>query len=350
MDVASGGAVSSPRLGLPPFPTGWYVLCFSAELPKGTVRRGTYFGRELVLFRGQGGRAAVVDAHCPHMGAHMGHGGTVVGDTLRCPFHGFCFDADGTCVSTPYPSGRPPRARAEAWPVVERNGAVLTWFDEAGRPPQWEIPVVDFEGHGPLQRHIWPRLLSHPQETTENSVDFGHLGVVHGYQDVTIESPLETDGPHLTATYGMSRKNPFLPFLPPIRATFEIHVHGLGYSYVKVRVPAQGMESHHFVFPTPTDGNAIELRAALAVKVPDPAQVSPALALLPRAAAIRVIGELALRAYTHDIEQDFAIWENKRYLQPASLAEGDGPVGPYRKWCRQFYGASPVPAAAGGAG
>lgn len=324
------------RLDLPPYPTGWFCLAFSDELPRGACMRATFFGTELVLFRGESGRAVAVDAYCPHMGAHMGYGGRVVGDTLRCPFHGFRFDGHGACVSTPYGKS-PPKTKAQVWPTLERNGAVFTWYDEAGRAPQWDLPPVDFGGFEPLRYKVWPRLASHPQETTENSVDFGHLSVVHGYEEVTTLSPLRTEGPYLTATYGMKRRNPFLPTMAPVKASFEIHVHGLGYSYVHVLVPDQGIEGHHFVFPTPIEDGAIQLRAAVAVKAGPLGKVMKPLALLPRAVGMRIVSEMALKAYTDDIEQDFDIWENKRYIQPPALADGDGPVGPYRKWCKQFY-------------
>ena len=334
-DSSAAGRATS-RIGLPPFPTGWYAVCFSGELSRGEVKRATYFGQELVVFRTASGEAAVVDAHCPHMGAHFGYGGTVQGETLRCPFHGFCFNAQGDCVSTPY-GKRTPRMRMNTWPVVERNGAVFTWFDEAGREPQWEIPELSRDGYARLRTKIWPALKSHPQETTENSVDFGHLSIVHGYEDVAVEQPLTLDGPYLNTRYGMTRQNPFLPGMPPVRASFEVHVWGLGYSFVQVDIPRERLKSRHFVFPTPIRDGAIDLRVAVSVLVTDPAAIAKPLALLPRRAVDAIVGEMALRAYTHDVAQDFDIWENKRYLQPAALADGDGPVGPYRKWCKQFY-------------
>ena len=39
----------------------------------------------------------------------------------------------------------------------------------------------------------------------------------------------------------------------------------------------------------------------------------------------------------HDAQQDFLIWENKRYLARPALARGDGPIGKFRLWARQFY-------------
>jgi hypothetical protein len=272
------------------------------------------------------------------MGAHMGYGGRVVGETLRCPFHGFCFDSRGTCTSTPYGS-RPPRVRARAREIREHGGVVMMWHAADGSPPSWEVPVLEPAGYGRLRTHLWPRLRSHPQETTENSVDLGHLSVVHGYREVEMVGALRLEGPYLNARYVIERRNPFLPGLPPLEAIFDIHVHGLGYSFIQVEVPQQGLKSRHFVFATPLDGEHIALRAAIALDEStfEPARVAKPFAVLPRKVASEIVGSLALRAYIHDIAQDFDIWEHKRYIQPPALAEGDGPVGRYRRWCQQFY-------------
>ena len=48
--------------------------------------------------------AAVLDAFCPHMGAHLGFGGEVVGNSIKCPFHGWSFDREGKCQRIPYTS------------------------------------------------------------------------------------------------------------------------------------------------------------------------------------------------------------------------------------------------------
>ncbi len=55
------------------------------------------------MFRGQDGKAYVVDAYCPHLGANLAVGGRVVGGCIECPFHGWQFrGADGKCVKIPY--------------------------------------------------------------------------------------------------------------------------------------------------------------------------------------------------------------------------------------------------------
>jgi len=182
------------KIVLPPYPTGWYSVGLSRELKGGQIRTICFMGEDVVLFRTASGKACVMDAYCPHLGGHFRYGGTVVKDTIRCPFHGFCFDTSGECVSTPYGTKPPPTAIAKTWTVRDINGFLLVNHDAENRKPDWEIPEKDYTG--------WTQLLSasfdiksHPQETSENSVDFGHFSVVHGYSDLDTIKPLRTEGP-----------------------------------------------------------------------------------------------------------------------------------------------------------
>ena len=82
------------RYPMPPFPRGWYAVCDSDELAADEVKPLHYLGRELVAVRDANGDARVFDAYCPHLGAHLGHGGRVENGTLHCPFHGWQFSAE----------------------------------------------------------------------------------------------------------------------------------------------------------------------------------------------------------------------------------------------------------------
>jgi hypothetical protein len=59
--------------------------------------------------------------------------------------------------------------------------------------------------------------------------------------------------------------------------------------------------------------------------------------LLPTPVLRPLLVPLLLDIYRHEVEQDFDIWKNKTYMHPPALARGDGPVGQYRAWSRQFY-------------
>ena len=61
-----------------PIPFGWFFVHYSDDLKIGDVKTLRYFGQDLVLFRNEGGAAGMLDAYCPHLGAHLGHGGQVV--------------------------------------------------------------------------------------------------------------------------------------------------------------------------------------------------------------------------------------------------------------------------------
>ena len=86
-----------------PIPNGWFAVAFSRDIVRGEVKAIHYFDTDLVLFRTRDGHARVLDAYCPHIGAHLGEGGRVVDDAVRCPFHGWQYNGEtGECTHIPY--------------------------------------------------------------------------------------------------------------------------------------------------------------------------------------------------------------------------------------------------------
>lgn len=310
---------------LDPFPSSWYVAAFTEEIKDKPVTK-TVCGKEIVLWRDAQDAVAAVDAHCPHLGAHMGFG-AVENGCLTCPFHKFRFDRDGECTRA-YPGKRiPPTARAGAWEIREQNGMILVWFDKYGNPPTWEVPKATVS---PSHWTALP-LNSHPQETAENSVDVGHFTAIHHYQEPKLLSGPHIVGPTLNVIY--NNKRPTL--LGLLDAEMNIHVHGLGYSHVIATV--RGMKSYHWVLPRPTEEGVMELQLAVTTEL-GPRNTWPLpLRALPRKMATKLVQSFVFREYVKDVQQDFDVWNNKIYLERAALAEGDGPIGPYRKYCKQFY-------------
>jgi len=342
-DAARGEAAR-----LPPFPKGWYAVGFSNEVRPGQVVTRKLAGKEIVLFRTERGAIAGVDPVCPHLGAHLGVGGTVEGETLRCPFHAFRFGVDGMCVATGYGT-KAPKVSAKTWSVVERHGVILAWSGPSGAAPCFEIPELDMTEFADQDVHTY-RLRGHPQDTTENSVDTGHLSVVHGYQSVETLREVDVNGAYLYARYAFHRPAGLLGgAFGGVRAEFDVHVHGLGYSFVEVTTPATGLVFRNFVFATPVGDMELELRLSSALRyLRDTRDLHPALAMVSRVAAPRRALERAIRnrafaAYRNDVEQDFMIWKHKEYVPRPALAAGDGPVMRYRRWAEQFYEPTPAP-------
>ena len=121
--------------------TGWFMIGWSAEFPLGEVRPLRYFGEDLVAYRDAAGDLHPLSAHCRHLGAHIGHGGKVVGDCVECPFHGWRWGPDGTNRHIPYQPDRPNRAlRLRVFPVREQYDCVFVWHQPNGEEPRWELP------------------------------------------------------------------------------------------------------------------------------------------------------------------------------------------------------------------
>jgi phthalate 4,5-dioxygenase oxygenase subunit len=94
------------------------------------VRPVTLLGQKLVLFRDEQGRLGLIDRDCPHRGVDLTFGRLEDGG-LRCPFHGWLFDAEGKCLDTPAePEGSTlcSRIRTRSYPVQVRAGIVFAWL------------------------------------------------------------------------------------------------------------------------------------------------------------------------------------------------------------------------------
>jgi hypothetical protein len=228
--------------------------------------------------------------------------------------------------------------------VHEVNGFLLVYFDAAGRAPTWRVPPSPEEGGWTRTRTRLIRLPSHVQDLAENSVDVGHLSHVHGYRDIETLAELVTEGPLLRARYAFRHPRGLLGIGKNARAEIDIRVHGLGYSQVEVTVAELGFCSRQFVLATPADGEQVDLLVGMCMKRLGGGRgfTSRLLAMLPGALFDFFVAGAAFDTFCADVDADVPIWSTKRYVDPPRLAEGDGPIGRYRRWARQFY-AEPAP-------
>ena len=97
----------------------------------------TLMGERLVLFRNPDDTLGLIGRHCPHRGADLCFG-RMENNGLRCPFHGWHFDASGQCTEQPAePEGSQmyKNIQATSYPVVERNGVIFAYMGEGDPPP-----------------------------------------------------------------------------------------------------------------------------------------------------------------------------------------------------------------------
>lgn len=305
----------SERLTLS-IPNGWFQLAYSDELDVGVTLPLRYFDRDLVLFRTDSGEIALLDAFCPHLGAHLGHGGVVEGENIRCPFHAWEFDRGGACRKVPYAKRIPVKAKVAAWRCVERNQMIWGWHHSAGAAPTWEVPdvaeVAD-DNWTNLERHRWV-IRSNPQEIGENGVDRAHFRYVHGTKEVP-ESELELEGHIRRAVQHLKMTTP----RGEVDGRLSVEAHGMGCTITRF----SGIcETVLLLSHTPIDGETVETRFAFTQNKTD---------------ANTGVAAAVVKEVVRQMDQDIPIWEHKRYLPQPMLCDGDGPIPAYRKWASQFY-------------
>lgn len=129
----------------------WHPVAMASELrerPK-LIR---ILGEDLVLFRETSGRLGLVHRRCPHRRASLEFG-VAEERGIRCCYHGWLFDIDGTVLDVPgQPKGVAERicqsVTLGAYPVREYKGLIFAYMG----PPecQPEFPIYDtlqFDGH-----------------------------------------------------------------------------------------------------------------------------------------------------------------------------------------------------------
>lgn len=152
----------------------WHPVLSSGELRRKPVAV-PLCGRRLVLFRTEGGRAGALDDVCPHRRSKLSTG-VVVGERLRCPYHGWTFDACGNGESP-----GTPKLTAEASSYETREALGYVWVKPRGA----EAPFPELDTAGYLRvgalRHRMPAPLElvvdnflEVEHTTINHQTFGH--------------------------------------------------------------------------------------------------------------------------------------------------------------------------------
>ncbi|XP_023211853.1 cholesterol 7-desaturase-like isoform X2 [Centruroides sculpturatus] len=168
----------------PVYPNGWIPLLESEDLPVGKCKPVSVLGQQFVIFRGKTRKCFVLDAFCPHLGAHLGIDGKVHDDCIECPFHGWRFAGqDGSCVKIPYAEEIPEMSRIKSWETIEQYGFIYVWHHAEGKPPLWKPPVIpEIENRLMLYRHRAEHTVnSHIQEIMENAADFEHSKCLHKF-------------------------------------------------------------------------------------------------------------------------------------------------------------------------
>ena len=316
-------------------PTGWFQVAWCDEIGVGEVHRMRYFGQELVAWRTDSGQVSVMDAYCEHLGAHLGYGGRVERDSIRCPFHGWQWNTEGRNVCIPYEK-RPNRGRRiTAYPVVERNASIYIWYDAEGRQPFFDVPDVfasfndssTEDDYYPQQRLFEQGHEMHPQYVMENGVDVEHFRYVHGTPINPIFTRHDFDGPVAYVDFTITFDGDDQQVIDDVNSGVKAINGGLGIAVTK----SWGMIDNRTISCiTPVDEYTSDVRFMAYIGKPKGDVRDPERA---RAKA-EEFGNEVIRQFGQDIH----IWSHQRYSDPPALASGElKGFTAIREWAKQFY-------------
>ncbi len=321
---------ATPNIGELKMPFGWFCIGFSLDLAIKEVRNVHYFERDMVLYRGEKGSVGLVDPYCPHLGAHLGHGGEVNGEWIRCPFHHWSYDNTGMARDIPYANALPPKATQgpclNAYPVQERNGCIWAWYHPDGAEPLTDlidIPEFNSGDWCDMKTRQWT-FKGNVQDIAENGADVAHFKFIHGMDSVP-EGETKYEGDRRTTTV----EGPLtLPDGKGGEETFQqkivVSQLGAGLKWDRFSGVADILL---MVLVTPVTSSQVEVRFAFTHKNYQPDS--------PQLAACEEHIELVSGAT--GLEADIPIWQNKAHLKKPLLCDGDGPIMRFRKYFEQFY-------------
>ncbi|QSJ16341.1 aromatic ring-hydroxylating dioxygenase subunit alpha [Nostoc sp. UHCC 0702] len=159
----------------------WYACEFSSAVtnkPKQIV----LLNQRFVLYRNQKGQVVALKDQCSHRGAALSMGWLENG-CIRCPYHGWKFQADGQCIeipSNPVETPIPKRATVDSYSVQEKYGFVWLFY---GNLPEQERPPIPYlpEYEDPTMHPIYLeyQMKANYTRVIENALDPAHLYAVH---------------------------------------------------------------------------------------------------------------------------------------------------------------------------
>lgn len=310
---------------------GWYQLGYSWEFEAGAPPESRrFFGEDWVIYRTEGGELVVNEAHCPHLGAHLGFGGKVCGERLVCPFHGWEWNADGSNAHVPYGPRDSVRNRIAQLVSREIDHQVFAWWDPRGREPFLGLALrtdpsdAELLLPGPAEALVFPNVAYPPQLPLENGVDFAHFKYVHKAEEIgTLDWAGVVDGRFSAVAnigFGGGRPSTWLTPDGPVDGRIITDSYSIGLMVARFEVHEKGRADMLLtIATTPIDDE--HSNYYVTVQARDP--------------------ELAAQWVEQERIQtlrDVVIWENMAYIaRPPLVGDETGAMSAIREWSYQFY-------------
>jgi 5,5'-dehydrodivanillate O-demethylase len=159
----------------------WQPIGALVDLENKWTRRIRLLGEDLVLFKDRQGRLGLIAEQCPHRRASFAHG-IPTQDGIRCPYHGWEYNAQGQCINQPNEQDKcafRDKVSTDAYPVEEMGGMLWAYMGPQPQPllPRWD----GFVAEGTIRIMGRTLLPINWLQIMENSLDPVHTEWLHGH-------------------------------------------------------------------------------------------------------------------------------------------------------------------------
>jgi phthalate 4,5-dioxygenase len=199
----------------------WLPALLSSEVaePDCSPVRLRLLGEALVAFRDTDGRIGILEEFCPHRRVSLWLGRNEEGG-LRCVYHGWKYDVEGTCVDQMNePESFASKVHIVSYPTIELGGIVWVYLgprDKMPPPPKFDFTQVP-ESHRYVTR-IWEEC--NWLQALEGGIDTSHAPILHRL---------------LASKAGGTGYSPDSPFVRGKPPTLELQPTDYGYRYAGIR-------------------------------------------------------------------------------------------------------------------
>ncbi|HEY7067555.1 MAG TPA: Rieske 2Fe-2S domain-containing protein [Chloroflexota bacterium] len=154
----------------------WHPIYRAEDLPVGWAKPIRIMGEDFTLYRGEGGTPHLTAFRCAHRGTQLSTG-WVEGDSIRCFYHGWKYDAAGQCVEMPAEDPSfPPKVKLKRYPCEEYLGLVFAYLGDGAPPPLPRYPDFELPGVREILAYTWP---CNYFNNLDNGPDEVHVSFVH---------------------------------------------------------------------------------------------------------------------------------------------------------------------------
>jgi 5,5'-dehydrodivanillate O-demethylase len=105
----------------------WHPIAGREEIANRWTLPVRILGEDLVLFKDRTGKLGLIGERCPHRRASMVNG-IPTEEGIRCPYHGWMMNHEGTCIDQPFETGRSAlkgKKATPAYPIREFQGLIF---------------------------------------------------------------------------------------------------------------------------------------------------------------------------------------------------------------------------------